>query len=69
MFVIKVILNCFELTFGLKVNFEKSNIGGVGGDLQTVQRCSSILNCALMETPFKYLGMLVRGCHKRSKFW
>jgi len=64
-----VILNCFELAFGLKVNFEKNSIGGVGGDLQTVQCCASILNCALMETPFKYLGMLVGGCHKRSKFW
>jgi len=68
-FVIKVILKCFELASGLKVNFEKSSIGGVGGDLQTVQRCASILNCALMETLFKYLGMLVGGCHKRSKFW
>ena len=22
-----------------------------------------------MKTPFKYLGLLVGGCHKRSKFW
>jgi len=29
-FTIKVILNCFELAFDLKVNFLMSKIGGVG---------------------------------------
>jgi len=32
--------------------------------------CSApILNYDLMKTLFKCLGMLVGGCHKRSKFW
>ena len=57
--------NCFELASGLKVNFEKSSIGGVGDNLQTVQRCASILNSALMEIPFKYLGMIVGGMSKK----
>lgn len=60
-FVINAILNCFELASGLKFNFEKSSIDMVGG-------CASILNCVVMKTPFKYLGMLVGGCYKRSKF-
>jgi len=29
----------------------------------------TILNCEVMKTLFKYLGMLVGGCHKKSKFW
>ena len=29
-FVIKVMLKCFELASGLKVNYMKSRIGGVG---------------------------------------
>ena len=29
-FVIKAILNCFELASSLKVNFQKSNMGGRG---------------------------------------
>ena len=66
-FVIKAILNLFELASGLKINFEKSRICGVGGDLHMGQLCVSILNCAVMKTTFKYLGMLVGGCHKRSK--
>jgi len=31
-FNLKVILHCFKLAFGLKVNFSKSRIGGVGVD-------------------------------------
>ena len=29
-FVIKAILICFELASGLKVNFQKSSVGGIG---------------------------------------
>jgi len=27
---LKIILKCFELAFGLKVNYSKSKVGGVG---------------------------------------
>jgi len=36
-FVIKPILNCFELASGLKVNFQKSRVGGVGCNPLLVQ--------------------------------
>ena len=68
-FVIKAILNCFELVSGLKVNFHKSNIDRVGSSLNMLQRCPTILNCNMMKISFKYLGMLVGECYKRSKFW
>jgi len=60
-FNIKVMLNCFELASGLKVNFFKSRLGGVGVDQKEVLRFANILNCEVTKTPFKYLGMLVGG--------
>ena len=68
-FAIKVILNCFELASSRKVNFMKSRVGGLGVDKLVIQRFATILNCDVMNTPFKYLGMIVGGCHKRSAFW
>jgi len=69
MFNIKAILQCFELSSGLRVNFGKSRIGGTGLDQGMLQRFASILNCETMVVPFIYLGMPVRGCHKRGDFW
>jgi len=66
-FNIKVILNCFELASGLKLNFLKSRIGGVGVEKTSNFCFATILNCEVMKTPFKYLGMPVGGCHKRVK--
>jgi len=68
-FVIKAILICFELASGLKVNFQKSSVGGIGCNNLLLQRFATVLNCATMKTPFKYLGMPVGGNHRRSKFW
>ncbi|XP_068466646.1 uncharacterized protein [Phaseolus vulgaris] len=68
-FVIKAILICFELASGLKVNFQKSSVGRIGCNNLLLQRFATVLNCATMKTPFKYLGMLVGGNHRRSKFW
>jgi len=62
-------LNCFELAYGLKVNFSKSRIGGLRGDKSEIQRFAALLNCDVMNTPFKYLGLTLGGCHKRSAFW
>jgi len=68
-FSIKAMLNCFKLVSGLKVSYLKSNIGGVGCSQQMLQCCVTILNCEVMRTPFKYLGLLIGGCHKRRTFW
>ena len=68
-FSIKVILNCFELASGLKVNFSKSIIGGVGVDMSLIRGFSAMLNCDVMKSPFKYLRMHVGECHKRAAFW
>ena len=38
-------------------------------DKSEIQHFVVLLNCDVMNTPFKYLGLLVGGCHKRSAFW
>jgi len=68
-FNIKAILQCFELSSGLRVNFGKSRIGGMGMDQVVLQRFATILNCETMAVPIIYLGMLVGGSHKRGDFW
>ena len=40
----------------------------MGSILNMLQRCATILNCDTMKMLFKYLGMLVRGCHKKKMF-
>jgi len=66
---IKAILQCFELSSGLRVNFAKSRIGGTGMDQVTLQHFAAILNCDTMVSPFIYLGMPVGGSHKHGAFW
>ena len=68
-FNMKAILLCFELAFGLKVNFVKSTISGLGLDQSLLQNFAAILNCKVMVTPFVYLGLSIGGCHKRGAFW
>ena len=68
-FSIKAILQCFELSSGLRVNFAKSRIGGTGMDQVTLQSFATILNCDTMTSPFLYLGMPVGGSHKHGAFW
>ncbi|XP_068466476.1 uncharacterized protein [Phaseolus vulgaris] len=51
------------------VNFSKSRIGGIGVEQTKILHFATILNCEVMRIPFKYLGMPVGGCHKRSEFW
>jgi len=66
---IKAILRCFELMSGLKINFQKSQVGSV--DLTELDKrvYSKCLNCRKIEIPFKYLGMMVGGNPRKSAFW
>ena len=60
-FIIKVILNWFELASGLKINFLKSKIGGVGVNHNLIQCFVAILNCDVAKTHLNicecYLGV------------
>lgn len=59
----------FELTYGMCVNFHKSNIGGVGIRRDELRIFSTILNCNKMTIPFMYLGILVGVNLIKSQFW
>ncbi|XP_028101309.1 uncharacterized protein LOC114300656, partial [Camellia sinensis] len=52
---VKRILRCFEVVFGLKINYHKSAISGVGIEEESVVEFASRLNCPCQKLPFKYL--------------
>jgi len=68
-FNIKAILQCFELSSGLRVNFLKSRIGGTRVSQFLLRSFAAILNCDMMVSPFVYLGLPVGGSHKQGAFW
>ncbi|XP_071688814.1 uncharacterized protein [Rutidosis leptorrhynchoides] len=51
------ILKCFELSYGLKVNFRKSCLYGVGVDHNEVVRLANRMGCQAGKLPFIYLGL------------
>ncbi|GKB76698.1 RNA-directed DNA polymerase, eukaryota [Tanacetum coccineum] len=63
------ILNCFFLASGLKINMQKSHIMGVGVADVLIQQVASSIGCAIMKTPFRYLGVLVGNNTLRCSAW
>ncbi|CAL5395354.1 unnamed protein product [Camellia sinensis] len=66
---IKRILRCFEVISGLKINFHKSHVCGVGvledeGELYAKQ-----LNCMCHKLPFMYLRLLFGANPRRKSTW
>lgn len=53
------ILRCFYVSSGLKVNFEKSKVFGMGADSNEVDRWASPLCCEPSILPFTYIGVHV----------
>ncbi|XP_021971697.1 uncharacterized protein LOC110866858 [Helianthus annuus] len=53
------ILRCFNLASGLKVNFNKSQLFGIGLNCDLVEQKASILQCKMGVLPFTYLGLPV----------
>lgn len=54
---------------GLKINFSKSKIGGIGVGSSLIQNYASILNCDSMSLPFVYLGILIGASLRRENMW
>ncbi|XP_057811570.1 uncharacterized mitochondrial protein AtMg01250-like [Salvia miltiorrhiza] len=55
----KSILRLFELLSGLTVNFDKSNIMGVGIAEPKCDEMAEIMDCKVGEIPTKYLGIKI----------
>jgi len=65
---LKVVLRCFELTSGLRVNFSKTKVGGTGMDTSMLKIFSKTLNCKHMKISFLYLRMLIGGIQGSNNF-
>ncbi|XP_058774309.1 uncharacterized protein LOC131648579 [Vicia villosa] len=69
LWAIKSILRGFEMIFGLKVNMGKSNLYGIGLEKSFILAASQFLMCKIGKFPFKFLGVMVGGNHRRISFW
>nr|GFB15606.1 RNA-directed DNA polymerase, eukaryota [Tanacetum cinerariifolium] len=63
------ILNCFLLASGLCINVNKSHVLGVGVPLDIVRQGALRIGCEVMQTPFKYLGVMVGDHMSRYSAW
>ncbi|XP_071729280.1 uncharacterized mitochondrial protein AtMg01250-like [Rutidosis leptorrhynchoides] len=53
------LLKCFELTSGLKVNYNKSNLFGIGVDVHEIEDMARMFGCKVGTLPFTYLGLSI----------
>nr|GEZ72331.1 RNA-directed DNA polymerase, eukaryota [Tanacetum cinerariifolium] len=63
------ILNCFHLASVLCINVNKSHVLGVGVPLDIVRQGALRIGCEVMQTPFKYLGVMVGDHMSRYSAW
>lgn len=66
---LKRILRCFEVASGLKINFHKSVICGIGITGSALAEFACLLNCKSQNLPIKYLGLPLGANPKRKKTW
>ena len=57
MLVFKKILRCFEVMSGLKINFHKSVVCGVGVEDKFMDGFAGLLKCRKQKLPISYLGL------------
>nr|GEU29167.1 hypothetical protein [Tanacetum cinerariifolium] len=63
------ILTCFHLASGLKVNFHKSNLFGVGVTNSEVKSLASTIGCPPSHFSCTYLGLPIGGNMARCANW
>ncbi|XP_028122010.1 uncharacterized protein LOC114319199 [Camellia sinensis] len=66
---LKRILSCFELISGLKINYQKSVICGVGVNRDFTSQVAEFFNCRVSSLPINYLGMPLGANPKRLSTW
>ncbi|GJR72076.1 RNA-directed DNA polymerase, eukaryota [Tanacetum coccineum] len=54
---------------GLKINFHKSKLMGVGVNSNEVESVANLVGCSIFSSPFKYLGVIVGDNMSRLKPW
>ncbi|XP_071714730.1 uncharacterized protein [Rutidosis leptorrhynchoides] len=63
------LLKCFELTSGLKVNFQKSSIYGIGIESNELDSLAHLMGCQIGNFPFIYLGLPIGAKMKKMNDW
>ncbi|XP_071695652.1 uncharacterized protein [Rutidosis leptorrhynchoides] len=63
------LLKCFELVSGLKVNFHKSFLYGIGVGENSIRNMAQGLNCQVGALPFTYLGLPIGANMRKSHSW
>ncbi|XP_071714226.1 uncharacterized protein [Rutidosis leptorrhynchoides] len=63
------LLKCFELSSGLKVNYLKSTLYGVGIEEAEINKMASLFGCKSSSFPFTYLGLPVGGKMNKLESW
>nr|GEY09805.1 hypothetical protein [Tanacetum cinerariifolium] len=64
-----LMLHCFFLSSGLKINVHKSSIFGIGVRASHVNSMAARFGCTANSTPFTYLGVKVGANMKRTSSW
>ncbi|CAL5365331.1 unnamed protein product [Camellia sinensis] len=67
--VLKRILRCFEVMSGLKINFHKSIVCGIGVGEELVKEFANNLNCLSQSLPFSYLGLPLGANPRKKSTW
>ena len=65
---IRLVLSCFQVFTGLKVNVGKSEIVPVG-EVNNLNALANILQCRVGSLPMKYLGMPLGTSFKTVSIW
>ncbi|GJY68782.1 hypothetical protein Tco_0471764 [Tanacetum coccineum] len=60
---------CFEEVFGLRINFNKSKLYGIGVNDVEVIEMSRWMRCGIREFPFTYLGLPIEENMRRIGAW
>lgn len=63
------ILQCFKMISGLKINYNKSKVFGVGVETEAVALLAGAIGCAAATLPFTYLGLPVDLNMSKRKSW
>ncbi|KAL4626758.1 hypothetical protein ACB092_05G120500 [Castanea dentata] len=65
---IRLVLSCFQVFTGLKVNVGKSEIAPVG-EVNNIDALANVLQCRVGKLPMKYLGMPLGSSFKSPLIW
>lgn len=63
------ILRCIHASYGLKVNFHKSKVFGIGATQAETENWANLLGYAAGVLPFEYLGVPVGANMNLIKYW